>query len=129
MANKNVSLSNLRKQRPGNVDAIAATRDRMLAASRAYQLKELRLANQLTQQEMADLLGVDQSRISRIESGQLDRTEVGTLAAFVEALGGVLEISVRIGTRTHALTSATSETPTSRSTGKRRASRTSTTHR
>ena len=106
MASKNVSLTELRRQRPGNSDAIAATRDRMLASSRAYQLKELRIAHQLTQQQMADLLGIDQSRVSRIESGRFDRTEVGTLAAFVEALGGSLEISVRIGTKSHLLRDA-----------------------
>ena len=106
MASKNISLTELRRQRSGNSDAIAATRDRMLASSRAYQLKELRIAHQLTQQQMADLLGIDQSRVSRIESGRFDRTEVGTLAAFVEALGGSLEISVRIGTKSHLLRDA-----------------------
>lgn len=58
----------------------------------AYSLRELRSMRRLTQSELARLLEVDQSRVSRIENGgrplQLD-----TLQAFIERLGGRLEIS------------------------------------
>jgi len=37
-------------------------------------------------------MGVAQPRASAIEHGQLARTEVGTLAAYVAALGGTLRI-------------------------------------
>ena len=36
-------------------------------------------------------MGVTQARVSRIERGQLERTEVDTLAAYVKALGGKLK--------------------------------------
>ncbi|MET7355921.1 hypothetical protein [Streptomyces mirabilis] len=37
-------------------------------------------------------MGVTQVRVSRIEKGQLERSEVDALAAYVKALGGKLKI-------------------------------------
>jgi transcriptional regulator with XRE-family HTH domain len=53
-------------------------------------LQRLRRARQLTQQNLAKILHVSQSEISKIES----RTDlyVSTLASYVEAMGGKLEI-------------------------------------
>lgn len=64
---------------------------------RAHRLRELREATGLNQEAIARKLGISQSRVSRIERGELDRTEIATLRAFTAALGGELEISVRLG--------------------------------
>jgi transcriptional regulator with XRE-family HTH domain len=53
-------------------------------------LDELRAARELTQTHLAELFGVSQGSISRLER----RTDmyVSTLAKFIEAMGGQLEI-------------------------------------
>ncbi|MEO7651130.1 MAG: XRE family transcriptional regulator [Bryobacteraceae bacterium] len=53
-------------------------------------LQKLRSARNLTQQNLARILNVNQSEISKIEN----RTDVhvSTLASYVEAMGGKLEI-------------------------------------
>ena len=53
-------------------------------------LEGLRKAHEMTQMKMAEILGVAQSEISKIEH----RTDlyISTLAQYVEALGGELEI-------------------------------------
>jgi transcriptional regulator with XRE-family HTH domain len=53
-------------------------------------LDELRNAKQLTQQDMAELLDVPQSSISRIE--QRADMYLSTLRNYVQAMGGVLQI-------------------------------------
>jgi predicted XRE-type DNA-binding protein len=42
-------------------------------------------------------MGVSQARVSAIERGKLDRAELSTLAAYVTALGGKLEIVADFG--------------------------------
>lgn len=37
-------------------------------------------------------MGVSQARVSKLESGDLSRTELGTLQSYVAALGGNLRI-------------------------------------
>jgi DNA-binding XRE family transcriptional regulator len=59
-----------------------------------YQLlRELRLDRNMTQEELAAIMGVRQASISKFEN-QSDM-RLGTLRRYVEALGGELEISVR----------------------------------
>ena len=55
-------------------------------------LQQLRAARKLTQQQMAELLEVHQSEISKIEK----RTDMylSTLASYVKAMGGTLELHV-----------------------------------
>jgi Helix-turn-helix domain len=40
---------------------------------------------------------VSQSRIPRIERGDLDRAEIATVRGYVEALGGEVEIAAKFG--------------------------------
>jgi predicted XRE-type DNA-binding protein len=56
-----------------------------------------------TQVEVAKAMGVTQARVSRIEKGQLERSEVDTLAAYVHALGGKLKIVADFGDETYVL--------------------------
>ena len=53
-------------------------------------LDEIRRARQMTQAKLAETLGVNQGEVSKIEH----RTDIylSTLASYVEALGGKLEI-------------------------------------
>lgn len=53
-------------------------------------LRQLRESRRFSQEEMASLLGVGQSTVSKIERGSALNVE--TLRAFIEALGGRLEI-------------------------------------
>ncbi|MGA3095313.1 MAG: XRE family transcriptional regulator [Bryobacteraceae bacterium] len=64
-----------------------AETERML---REMALDQLRAARELTQQNLAQIFGVSQGSISRLER----RTDmyVSTLAKFIEAMGGQLEI-------------------------------------
>ena len=42
-------------------------------------------------------MGVSQARVSKLESGDLSRTELGTLQSYVAALGGHLRIVAEFG--------------------------------
>lgn len=57
-------------------------------------LQELRKAQQLTQPELAKKLGVKQAEISRLENRNDIR--LSSLNAWVEAMGGTLEIAAKI---------------------------------
>lgn len=72
-------------------------REEMLAEQRAYRLAEIRKEQHVTQAELAKLMHVSQPRVSDIEKGKIDRTEVGTLAAYVEALGGKVKVVAEFG--------------------------------
>jgi predicted XRE-type DNA-binding protein len=78
-------------------ERIAALRQEMLAELRAHRLAEIRESAGLNQTEVANRLGVSQSRVSRIERGDLDRTELATVRAYVGALGGEVEIIAKFG--------------------------------
>ena len=80
-----------------NEQRVQQLRAEALAQVRAYRLAELRASAGLNQQELAGRLGISQSRVSRIEHGDLERTELATLRAFVRALGGELEVTVKLG--------------------------------
>jgi len=66
----------------------------MLAEIRLRQLRE---ALDVTQVELAELLQVSQNRVSRIENGDIERSQVDTLRRYVEALGGTLHVEVEYG--------------------------------
>ena len=100
---KTVTLEQVRTQRPTDEAAVAGLRDEILAESRANRLADLRRGARLTQEQLADRIGVDQPRVSRIERGDLARTEVGSLAAYAEAMGGTLELVVHIAGRAYPL--------------------------
>jgi DNA-binding XRE family transcriptional regulator len=77
------------------VEALPASRQRKIASRvrrslAAMPLEEVRKARQMTQARLADVLGVNQGEVSKIEH----RTDMylSTLAGYVEALGGTLEI-------------------------------------
>jgi DNA-binding XRE family transcriptional regulator len=62
-----------------------------------HHLKELRKAIGKTQAEIAQILGVSQSRVSQIENGDIEAMELETLRAYATALGGHVDITVSVG--------------------------------
>jgi predicted transcriptional regulator len=88
------SYRDLRAELPVDREAVEAIKREMLAEVRAYRLRELREAAAMTQVQLADSLNVSQNRISRIENGDIERTQVDTLRKYVEAFGGKLHIEV-----------------------------------
>ena len=71
------------------VDAGAAA---LAARNRAHTLAEQRTRFGLTQTELADRMGIPRDQVAAIERADPGTTDVRTLAAYVEALGGRLEI-------------------------------------
>lgn len=67
------------------------------------RLAELRKAKKLTQVQVAKKLKIDQSNVSRIERGSFSKIELQTLRRYVEAMGGELEIRIRIDHASHQL--------------------------
>lgn len=63
----------------------------------AYRLSEVRKQLERTQKDVAAIMGVDQSRISQIENGDLAHTELATLQSYVHALGGHVRIVADFG--------------------------------
>jgi predicted XRE-type DNA-binding protein len=78
-------------------DAVATEVARIRAVQRAYRLAELRQQEGWTQADVAEQMGVSQARVSAVERGDVTSTETGTLAAYVEALGGHLELVADFG--------------------------------
>lgn len=76
---------------------VAAIGAMLRAEVRAHRLSEIRRAYGLDQSEVAERIGVSQPRISRIERGELDRSEISTVRSYVEALGGEIEIVAKFG--------------------------------
>jgi DNA-binding XRE family transcriptional regulator len=83
-----------------DLNEITIGAQRMVAEARAHRLAEMRKQLGLTQSEVAARMQVRQERVSAIERGKATGTEVGTIAAYVAALGGELEIVANFnGTR------------------------------
>ena len=77
--------------------AVARRRAQFEADVRAYKLAEVRRRQRVTQQDLAHVLGVSQSRVSQIERQNIDDTVLSTLAAYIEALGGSVRIVADFG--------------------------------
>lgn len=75
------------KMSPERRERVAARVQETLAN---MSLEQLRAAQELTQEHLAELLHIKQSNVSQMER----RTDmyIGTLSRFIEAMGGQLEI-------------------------------------
>lgn len=82
---------------PGNADEVAAGAAALAARNRARTLAEQRTRLGLTQAQVARRMGVRQERVSAIERAEPGATEVRTLASYVDALGGRLDIVADFG--------------------------------
>ncbi|MEY2827722.1 MAG: hypothetical protein RLZZ575_632 [Actinomycetota bacterium] len=99
-----ITFDELLKLRPIDEKKMKKHAKKMIAISRGFSLAEIRKSMKLTQVQVAKKIGVDQSNVSRIESGKFSSTEIGTLQAYVEALGGELEIYAKINKKIIKLT-------------------------
>jgi DNA-binding XRE family transcriptional regulator len=88
----------------GDKAAVAAGMEQLRAEQRAWRLAEMRRRLGVTQAEVAARMGVTQGRVSAIEHAKPGATELRTLAAYVEALGGRLEIIADFGDQRLAFT-------------------------
>jgi transcriptional regulator with XRE-family HTH domain len=91
------TLEEYLEERPVDREAVELIKKRMIAEVRAYRLRELREALSMTQVQLAEILEVSQNRVSRIESGDIERAQVDTLRRYVEAVGGHLRVEVELG--------------------------------
>jgi DNA-binding XRE family transcriptional regulator len=69
----------------------------LVNVNRAHRLAEMRKRLGLTQAEVAARMNVRQERVSAIERAKVDTSELRTLAAYVRALGGRMEIVADFG--------------------------------
>lgn len=83
------NLASIRKQlSPARRRKIAARAAALIAEERSLQ--ELRQAHKLTQKRMAEVLGIGQDSVSRLE--QRSDLLISTLRNYVEAMGGRLSL-------------------------------------
>ncbi len=78
--------------RAGGESAVAAGKEELLNELIGRRLAEVRRARGLTQQEVADRMGVTKGRISQIEQGKISGQDV--VARFAAALGGRLHQAI-----------------------------------
>ena len=78
--------------RAGGEEAVEAGRQELLAVVIGHRLAEVRRARGLTQQQVADRMGVTKGRVSQIEQGKVSGQDV--LARFATALGGRLHQAI-----------------------------------
>lgn len=92
MKNLNDVMTSLPAQRREKIQARA---DELIAEE--MTLRDLRKARNLTQKRMAEMLGVGQDNISRLE-GRTDML-LSTLRGYVTAMGGSLDLTIRFPDR------------------------------
>lgn len=76
---------------------VAEAKREMENEQRAYRLAQVRKSQARTQAEIAEAMGVTQVRVSKIERGDMMHTELGTLQAYIEAMGGRLRVIAEFG--------------------------------
>lgn len=85
-------LTKQARRDPERAKRIEEAKDRALDEHASYRLAELRKALDVTQVELAELIGKSQSAVSQIESGGIGLS-LEVLRAIVTQLGGRVEIS------------------------------------
>jgi hypothetical protein len=82
---------------PGSAEAVETGAAALAAGNRGRALAMQRTRLGLTREQVAQRMGVRPQRVSAIESAEPGATEIRALAAYVEALGGRLEIIADFG--------------------------------
>ncbi|MEU8241838.1 helix-turn-helix transcriptional regulator [Actinoplanes missouriensis] len=78
--------------RAGGEKAVEAGKQELLATVVGHRLAEVRRARGLTQQQVAEHMGVTKGRVSQIEQGKISGQDV--LARYAAALGGRLHQAI-----------------------------------
>ena len=89
-----MSLRDMLNERPVDREAVNEHKRRMLEDVLVHRLRE---EDVLPQVDLAERLDVSQDRVSRIERGGIERTQIDTLRRYIEALGGSLHVEVELG--------------------------------
>lgn len=95
MSNSYVRWKDIRAEhvaRAGGEDAVEAGKQELVNEMLGHRLAEVRRSRGLTQQEVADRMGVTKGRVSQIEQGKISGQDV--LARFATALGGRLHQAI-----------------------------------
>ena len=100
---KFTTMDEVLRQRPVSADAMNKARRRNRAFVFGSSLMAIRKALGVSQVQLASTLEVSQNRVSQIERGQIDKTQLDTLMRYVEALGGTLTVSAQIADETIVL--------------------------
>lgn len=79
----------------GGQEAFDAGVGRMLEEARGWRLGDMRKRRGLTQEQVAERMGVSTARVSQIESGDVSTQEV--LTRYIAALGGTLKLIADFG--------------------------------
>lgn len=79
----------------GGQEAFDSAIVRMLEAARGWRLADMRKRRGLTQEQVAERMGVSPSRVSQIEAGDLSTQDV--LTRYIAALGGTLKLIADFG--------------------------------
>jgi DNA-binding XRE family transcriptional regulator len=79
-------------QRAGGEEAVEVGKQELLAEIVGHRLAEIRRARGLTQQQVAERMGITKGRVSQIEQGKISGQDV--LARFAAALGGRLHQAI-----------------------------------
>jgi DNA-binding XRE family transcriptional regulator len=79
-------------ERAGGEAAVEAGKQALLAEVLGYRLAEVRKQRGLSQQQVADRMGVTKGRISQIEQGKISGQDV--LTRYAAALGGTLHQAI-----------------------------------
>lgn len=76
----------------GGEEAFEAGKQELMATAVGHRLAELRKARGLTQQQVAERMGITKGRVSQIEQGKISGQDV--LARYAAALGGRLHQAI-----------------------------------
>ena len=85
-------IRNEHVERAGGEDAVEEGKRQLLAEVIGHRLAEVRRARGMTQQQVADRMGVTKGRVSQIERGKVSGHDV--IARFASALGGRLHQAI-----------------------------------
>lgn len=91
------SWQEVRAERPPREDRVTEHRAQMDAEVRAYRLREIRERQGVTQVDLAARMHVTQPSVSALERGEIERAGIATIRAYVEALGGHLDVVADFG--------------------------------
>jgi DNA-binding XRE family transcriptional regulator len=97
MAKSWTNWEDVRARRGVDEERVAELVANLRAEMRAAQLSDLRKAVSMTQAELAEAIGIGQRRVSKIEHGDFEHSQLSTVRAYVEALGGTVEVVASFG--------------------------------
>ncbi|MFK0004701.1 XRE family transcriptional regulator [Paenarthrobacter sp. NPDC090520] len=91
--------------RPVDAARVNELAEEMRREVRAYRLAEIRTRLQVSQVALAREAHISQNRVSQIERGNIEHTQIDTLRKYIEALGGTVEVTARFGSERFDLVS------------------------